>query len=291
MIVRHPRAASKAVVFVNKQIRTKSGVDETKFGTGFIYLDRRQQHWLISNWHVFTGRRPDDPGVLLGNTAQSPFSVKIGLAVKDQNLFKVQEFALYADGIPLWRQHPQGTIFDIAALPIQVGPEFEVTSIQDASIPQTGAIEPGFDLIVIGFPFEAGQDVPYPLWKRAMLSSEPSVQFFGSPQVLLDMSGTPGMSGSPVFVSHDGFLNTRDAVDAQARVDAGKSRLWDEPELFDFSREKKTVELEWIGVYAGSTGIKSLDQLQLGRMYAASAVDDVVNNGLPGVNPFVPIDM
>lgn len=288
MIVRHPKNISKAVVCVTKLIHTASGIDDTRYGTGFLYRDADGALWLVSNWHVFTGRRPDEQGKLLGDSAQSPYAVSVGLPLIGENKCVVAEYPLYEGERPLWQQHKLGPLFDLAALPISPDPKFEIITIQDSATGQMGAVEPGFDLIIIGFPFQAGNDVPYPLWKRGLLASEPSRQMFGNPQVLIDTAGTPGMSGSPVFVSHHAFITTPEEIAAQARVDSGESTWMDEPELFGFERAKQTVELEWIGVYAGATENAKLDRLQLGRMYAASAVDELIADGVPGTNPFPP---
>jgi hypothetical protein len=271
MLVRLPKPASNAVACVHKIIDLPNGVDEARYGTGFFYRSDDGAIWLVTNWHVLTGRRPDEPGVLLGNAPQSPSAISFGARLKGSAVHKVCEFPLYTNGEPLWRQHPRGPYYDIAALPITLSDDFEVTTIQDAATGLMGAIEPGFDLIVVGFPFAAGRDVPYPLWKRAMLASEPSVPMFGNSQMLIDTAGTPGMSGSPVFMSHMGYIDTPETVAARARVDAGETSWTDEPDWFGVSRETQTVGLEWVGIYAGATENKALDRLQLGRMYAASA--------------------
>lgn len=273
---------------IYKTIDLPTSVDEDRYGTGFLYRAADGQIWLVTNWHVLTGRRPDEPGVLLGDAPQSPREICFGLKEIDSAMHRVHRFPLYDNGRPLWRQHPLGPQFDIAALPVTIGDEFEVSTIQQAAASQMGAIEPGFDLVVIGYPFPAGQDIPYALWKRAMLASEPSVQMFGNSQMLIDTAGTPGMSGSPVFISHQAYMDTPEHVAAKQRVESGETRWFDEPDWLNIDRATQTIGLEWIGIYAGATENKKLDRLQLGRMYSASAVDQVIQSGVPGENPFPP---
>lgn len=288
MIVRHPKPATKATVCVVKIIDLPGGVDDSRYGTGFWYRDATGHYWLITNWHVLTGRRPDEPGMLIGDCPQSPRAIAFGMLETATGIYRTVERPLYENGVPSWRQHQLGPMFDIAAIRIDIPAGFDVTAIQDAASGQMGAIEPGFDLIVVGFPFQAGQEVPYALWKRAMLASEPSVQMFSNSQMLIDTAGTPGMSGSPVFVSHAAYLDTPEDIAARQRVEAGESSWFDETDYLGLGREAQTVGLEWIGIYAGATGSASLSRLQLGRMYAASAVDDVIRHGVQGYNPFPP---
>ena len=288
VIVRLPKKASKAVVCVRKLSNSTTGLEQTSFGTGFLYQDEADRIWLVSNWHVFTGRRPDEPNQLLGH-ADSPAIISFSLKNTVTGSFQQLTFPLYdSDGKALWRQHAEGSIFDVAALPVDLDQSWEYETVQTASTSQAGAIEPGFDVILIGFPFPASQDIPLPLWKRGMISSEPSLKMFGQSQYLIDSPGTPGMSGSPVFVSHEAYIETVESLEAQKRIDEGKSFIWEEPNVFDLSRERKTVELEWIGIYAGATGDKRLETVKLGRAHAASAVDALISQGVPGVNPYPP---
>lgn len=287
MIVRSPKKASKAVVCLRKIGRSETGLTQTSFGTGFLYQKSGGQVWLVSNWHVLTSRRPDDPSQMLGHF-DSPSKISFSLKSVKTGFYEQIVVPLYSESQPLWLQHPDGPEFDIAAIAVDIDGSFEYETIQTASVIQAGAVEPGFDIIIVGFPFEASQDVPLPLWKRGMISSEPSLKMFGLSQFLIDSPGTPGMSGSPVFVSHEAFIETTDSMAAQKRIDAGESYIWDEPNAFNLSRDRKTIELEWIGIYSGATGDKSLESVKLGRAYASSAVELVVSHGVIGANPYPP---
>jgi hypothetical protein len=75
-------------------VRLKSFFDTTLLGhaTGFFfygYLDGRPNHWLVTNWHVLTGRRTDDPTQILHPHSALPNRVSLTLTIKgDQPEYK-----------------------------------------------------------------------------------------------------------------------------------------------------------------------------------------------------------
>jgi hypothetical protein len=290
MIIRPPRPASLATVCIEKVIATPRGDDTTRYGTGFLYRGPAQSIWLVTNWHVLTSRRPESPGELLGSAAQSPRAITIAFPLKTQSRFSVPvNYNLYEAGAPVWRQYKLELGFDLAAIPIVLPPDAAGVAIQDFASFSSDAMEPGIDLIMIGFPFKHGPNVPYPLWKRGMLSSEPGYTLFGNPQMFIDTPGAPGMSGSPVFRSRGAFLVDATTAEAQKDYEARKIGALDLIVQFDANQLlNRTVGLDFVGVYAGATADNTLDRLQLGRMYPASVVEQLVTNGEPGCNPYPP---
>ncbi|MCK1493478.1 trypsin-like peptidase domain-containing protein [Bradyrhizobium sp. 180] len=287
--VRRPRAASLCSIFCQSVVTTPGGDLREGGATAFLYRDRLGVTWLVTNWHVLTGRRPDDPGHLLEGKPQSPDRIMVTYPAKSPGEFlEPYELQLYRDGKPIWCEYSREELqIDIAAIPIEVPSNAAGITIQDFAEPTPAAIEPGMDVIVVGFPFLHGIDFPYPTWKRAMLATEPAYTVLGTPTILLDMPGHPGMSGSPVYRSGRGFRVTRaqkEAIEAARTDSALKALDMLSPDILSDT----TVALELIGIYAGATGNRTMDKLNLGRMFMASLIELTIEKGQPGQNPFPP---
>ena len=245
--------------------------------------------WLVTNCHVLTGRRPDRPGALLNDTPQSPYKIEVTFpGPKVGSFLTPVTLSLYEDGKPIWREYAFDKGVDLAAIPVSPPKEAIAPCIQDFSDRDTEVLSPGADVVVIGYPFEHSIDMPFPVWKRAMVATEPAYTVFGVPQVLLDSPGTPGMSGSPVFRLMSGLSLPVQDVAAINDFHEGKRSALDALADLDPSKIQSAIILKWIGVYAGATGSKGLEQLNLGRMFHASMVDVATHQGLPGQNPYPP---
>lgn len=69
--------ATLASVLISKIEKGPDGERICKPATGFHYRDRTGQAWLVTNWHVLTGRRPDDQGMLLSGYNDSPVAIEV----------------------------------------------------------------------------------------------------------------------------------------------------------------------------------------------------------------------
>ena len=153
--------------------------------------------------------------------------------------------------------------------------------VQDFASEGKSALEPGLEVAVVGFPFPHSRDVPFPIWKRAMIAHEPAFLFQGIAQTMLDMPGRPGMSGAPVYALSSARLFT---AEQKAAFDKDPLSL-----LTSINTEQmKTVGLEFLGIYAGSTEKSDLEALNLGRMFGIGFVKALVENGEPGANECPP---
>jgi Trypsin-like peptidase domain len=283
------RTESLATVCLTKVTAIPGGEITDKFATGFLYKASDSETWLVTNWHVVTGRRPDNPSLTSSETPRSPSALLVTLPSKNPDEFLELRVELYKDDRPIWREYRLDIGVDLAAIPINLPPMAAGLAIRPVPDEDADYMEPGIDLITVGFPRKPSVDNPYPFWKRGMLASEPGILQFGLPQMLIDIPGTPGMSGSPVFRSGDAYLTDQAEVESRRKVDRGEiSNLdyilgLDPKHLAD-----RTVGMRFVGVYAGSTGIQELDELKLGRMFSASFVELLVSEGGPGTNPFPP---
>ena len=286
-----PRPASLSVVCVQKIFSTPSGNVNRGFATAFLVRGPGGQPWLVTNWHVLTNRRPDEPGTLVGGAPQSPHALAIAFPATKAGQFLIPvEFPLYENGNPIWFEYKRELGLDIAAFPINFPSGAAGVTITDFS-QQTGrCLEPGVDLIVVGFPFIHAQDFPYPMWKRAMVASEPAYLQFGNPQTFIDTPGTPGMSGSAVFRSTDAFATDEATAATFEKLQTGEGVELERLAKIDTNHlNDQTVGLDFVGIYAGSTSDPALERLQLGRMYPSSVIDLIKNGkGEKGSNPYPP---
>jgi hypothetical protein len=238
--------------------------------TGFHYRSADNRTWLITNWHVLTGRRPDDPGILLNKTPQSPYRIEVTYPGPRAGVFlRPLVLDLYENGKPIWQQYRLDAGIDVAGIPIELPDGAISPCIQDLAERDTEALRPGLDVIVVGFPFEHGVDVPFPIWKRAMVATEPGYTTFGAVQTLLDTPGAPGMSGSPVYRLSSGFGVTPEQYEKFQAVQRGQAQALDVLLSLDVKNLKPSLGLRWIGIYAGARGVPGMDRLSLGRMMFA----------------------
>lgn len=283
--------ASRCPVFIRKIVSTPSGDKYFGAGTGFHYRDHLGTSWLITNWHVLTGRRPDAPGQLLYNTPQSPYRIEVTYpSSKIGTFLPPVQLDLYQNGKPIWRERLLEEGVDIVAIPVSPPKGAAIPFVQDFASSEMVAMQPGLDVVIIGFPFEQNRDMPFPIWKRAMISSEPGYTVFGQLQVLVDTPGMPGMSGSPVFTISQGVSVSKEQHDAVKAFGRGESSALDAINALDLARAEPVPCLTFAGIYAGATGkgMAGLEQLALGRIMLAPMVDMVVKDGQQGTNPFIP---
>lgn len=220
---RKAQPPSLCTVFIRKICATPSGDKNFGMATGFQYRDANGQVWLVTNWHVLTGRRPDTPGALLNGTPQSPYKIEVTFpGPKVGSFLTPVTLLLYEDEKPIWREYAFDKGIDLAAIPVSPPEQAISPCVQDFSERDTEILSPGADVVVIGYPFEHSIDMPFPVWKRAMVATEPAYLVFGVPQALLDCPGTSGMSGSPVFRLLSGISMPAQDVENLNAVNEGK---------------------------------------------------------------------
>lgn len=226
--------------------------------TGFV-VERDGRRLLVTNWHVVTGRRPDT-GALLSQSGGVPDEV---IVIHNQagalGTWVPRAEPLYApNGDPLWREHPvHHRAVDVVAL--------ELTHLDDVDIyaHDPWAAGPGLamgvtsGLSIVGFPFGISGGGGLGVWVQGTVATEPALDFEGMPRFLIDSRTRPGQSGSPVLAYHAGG-----AVPMQDGSTA----------VFGGSVE------QFVGAYSGRIS----DESDLGFVWKAAAVRDVVDQGVAG---------
>jgi hypothetical protein len=139
--------------------------------TAFVWK-LNHQHYLITNWHVITGRntqtgkleapaRPD--------TLRALFNIRIGDFGKQQWDIKIRD----DDGRPLWLVHPNGGRIDVVVLPLRMSgddPVMDMCPINSYTSKPL-RIQIGMEVFILGYPFGAAPPAfPYGSGGQLLLS-------------------------------------------------------------------------------------------------------------------------
>lgn len=290
--VRSARPGSYCSVSVSCLCETTNGeLKEIGTGTGFFYRVAGKE-FLVTNWHVLTGRNPEKPEHLLPGFPQSPTHIRWHQATKTNRLhfLPTDALALYDRGKPVWIEAKAGHAYDLACIPIAGPSDALIVCVQDLRFETRGRpLEVGMDVVVIGFPFPLVPTNPFPVWKRAMVASEPAYSIGGKWYAFLDTPARPGMSGSPVYATANGFPVTPDQASTLLAKDVGSKASMDA--LLSLTPEQltdTTITLNFVGVYSGAYGEEGLERMGLGRFWPAVHLERLFLDFTQGTNPFPP---
>ncbi|NEP76681.1 hypothetical protein, partial [Okeania sp. SIO2G5] len=165
-----------------------------------------------------------------------------------------------SNGSFLWLHHPQHEEkIDIGALPIpnELGiDDIDITTaIHEIDPHENWLTEVGEQLFVVGFPFGLSDTCNLPIWKAATLASEPEIDQEGLPLLYIDTATRKGMSGSPVIKYRRRSVS-----------------LITEESLCRF-------HAEFIGVYSGRIVPKDMFEAQIGKVWRAKCIDEIIKGG------------
>jgi hypothetical protein len=169
--------------------------------TGFYYK-HGDSTYLISNWHVFSGRntytgQPNHKHGCIPNN--------IRLSLLDKSLSKIThniKINLYNEnGNPLCFQHPDhGQDVDISFMDFStISHDWGIVSYGNQQKHIDFVFSVGDDAVIVGYPKGIIVEGYLPLWKRAMIASEPQALVDGKKIILVDSATAEGLSGSPVY--------------------------------------------------------------------------------------------
>ncbi len=239
-----------------------------RLGMGSAFFWREEGRlFLISAWHCFSGREPHS-GQAKNEHHRVPDQVAIRCLAEDGagRATEPLHLPLSRDGVALWTMHPSGQKIDVAVLPIERPPTGGmVAAINDVDadiVPLDRlAVGAGSDVFVLGYPLELQPTGVVPVWKRGSVATEPALDADGLPQVWIDATSRPGMSGAPVFVRGYVAKPVHGLVPYHPR-------------------------LAFLGVYSGrpiarTSRHKGL-QPELGVVWKASTISETIRDGLPG---------
>ncbi|MCA9769714.1 MAG: trypsin-like peptidase domain-containing protein [Gemmatimonadetes bacterium] len=195
---------------VSLLIRPTFGDTTLSQATGFT-VAIGEKHYLVTNWHVVTGRNADT-GKVLSQSAAVPDRLQVVFhSNKGVGQWVLKEVALTEEnGAPLWLEHPKGREVDVVMIPIPLAPDASYYPLDLALARADVLVEPAMSVSIIGFPLGLTAHAAWPIWKTGHIASEPEIDFADLPCFLVDATTREGMSGSPVILRFWGGFPKRD---------------------------------------------------------------------------------
>jgi len=259
------------------RIATATGFLYSGFVKGIPYL------WLISNWHVFSGRNAWQPKVILHKQGAIPN--RIGIRIHDQMvatkgaseaMFFSREYfiPLYnRDDIANWYQHQSKYEVDIGLLNVgSVLPNPWPRGVNEFCTAMDMAIQIGNRVFMLGYPFGFKHFLDTPIWKQGAIASEPHFEtVFSRNKIVIDATTRSGMSGAPVVMREKTHYVT----------ETGKIH-------------QQVNATRFIGVYASRPVIVSEvpgedprvieNNAEIGYVYKSQSVHEIIEFGIKGAN-------
>ena len=235
---------------------------DTIFSTasGFIFI-HNEKYYLITNWHNVTGRNHQTGESLSDNHAGIPNIFLTYIRIKNGNgQSRLEKIFLYEDDemtIPKWLVHPEhNEKVDVVAIELNVKDELVYSAINKSDFDNKIAPEVGDDCFIIGYPFEEFRYLGLPIWKRASISTEPTINEDQLPKLLVDTATRPGLSGSPVIYQRVGVHNITEGILSNETM---------------FGRIRG-----FLGIYSGRIG-KGEFHAQLGIVWKKKVIEEIID--------------
>lgn len=187
---------------VSLRIVPKFNCVELGCATAFV-LAWNEKHYLITNWHVVTGRDPDTLECVDKINAALPNKISVSFhSLGDKGGWVTRDINLKdAEGNPVWLEHPQKSIVDVVAVPISDTEGIALHSLDLRLAYADMRLFPALPISVIGYPLGLTAGESWPIWKTGHIASDPDIDFSpGRPAFLIDATTRSGMSGSPVII-------------------------------------------------------------------------------------------
>ncbi|MEK7195052.1 MAG: serine protease [Patescibacteria group bacterium] len=184
------------------------GEREIAKATGFI-IDLAEKHFLITNWHVVTGRNYITKAPLgsLGGEDADPDRIRLWrLRATEESgglttYSWVNQEELIKDNAQnkRWLEHPRIEDIDVVALPIERLVEGFAPNNLDLGLANADLlVTPSESVSIIGFIYGRGVRANFPIWKTGHVASDIELPYDNKPAFLIDATTREGMSGSPV---------------------------------------------------------------------------------------------
>ena len=238
-------------------------VERLASATGFVILHKKKTY-LITNWHVVSGRDPRT-GQALDKHAATPTKIEVWfvhIGAGNVTAWTPWEFELVDDkGTPLWLEHAiHHRKVDAVALPVEI-PEhltplpYTLASPQGQSMVLRAEVSDWVN--IIGFPFGKSSAGYFAIWVKGAIASDMEIDHDQLPCFLIDSRTRPGQSGSPVV----------------AYAPAGPAILGNGSLV-----EQSVPLVRILGVYSGRIN----EQSDIGYVWKTSAIEEILENGVEG---------
>lgn len=242
-----------------------SRFNEMKLSTATaFFILRNSKYYLVTNWHVVSGRNPET-GKCLSSSCAEPNNLLVHLHKNSEYIeFSDFEVALFdSKEAKLWLEHPSfNERVDVIALEVCIPAHLSIFDIERFIEPFNEETEESVatDVFVIGYPFGRSVEGMFPIWKRASVASEPCIDIDGLPKMLVDTASRSGMSGSPVILYEKRAVTIVDGTPGQLGVQMSRFRM------------------KLVGVYSGRIGVDDDNiKVQLGVVWKSSVIDEIIS--------------
>lgn len=220
-------------------------------GTGFVVV-YEGTNYLITNWHVVTGRDPKTGKPMSTTGVADPDAV--GIWFHDAKRLgswhrMIEPLVDSTNGNKLWKEHSLGRQIDVVALALNPSNDVKIYDL-DTSLANTDMVLlPSEPVSIVGFPFGIAAAGKFPIWKTGHIASDIDLDYDNKPVFLVDATTRPGMSGSVVFARRLGGFRS-----SKAQWHLGGSAL------------------RFLGVYSG----RIREQSDIGMVWKPKVVDDIL---------------
>ncbi|MBT5824020.1 trypsin-like peptidase domain-containing protein [Candidatus Peregrinibacteria bacterium] len=179
--------------------------------TGFI-IKENEKYYLITNWHVVTGRHPKD-GMPLSKHGGVPNWLTVWFHEKGPiGTWIESKFNLYKNGEPVWIEHPLGKEVDVVAIPFEPDADCALHGIDLIAAERDVLLVPSSPVSIVGFPKGLIVLGKFPIYKTGHIASDIELDWQNKPVFLIDATTKGGMSGSPVVAKRVGFYLTSEGT-------------------------------------------------------------------------------
>ncbi len=240
--------------------------------TGFI-LSSNGQFYLVTNWHVLSGR-DHDTGMPL-DTVKCAIPNRIEV-IYDKGKNKLLLPVLNDNSKGKWIEHRQYDlkkqvqvpIADVALLPIessQIPSNTKLPILDLESYNKNIDIVPALSVSIVGFPFNNSNEFSnnLPVWITGFVASEPNENIQGRPLMYINAAGFKGLSGSPVVV----------------RVLGGS--YFSKGGALNIENDGKGYATKFLGIYSGRVPTASKngerDDLVICRVWKPEVIQQILN--------------
>lgn len=264
--------------------------------TAFLYAHDRHSY-LITNWHVVTGRDPRDQSILHESHHLSACPTGLMLRMVENAseaeggpmVASVQGhlIELFNEGRPVWYEHPEyGHNCDVVAIELKAAIlnksiHLAVNRISEDRIP----LMPGETVFILGYPIGIGTTGGLPIWKSGYVASEPEIPIKmplkttaaestintqQMPAFYVDSATRQGMSGGPIIAKHTGIW---DPSDPYGNTDFGDDHVFG-------------TSAEFLGCYSGRVHSPELEA-GLGICWRKDVIEDICSARVHAPNPHI----
>jgi hypothetical protein len=264
------------------------------FATGFVHRYKQTgKQFLITNYHVLTGRDPSNPAMLEPGYPDSPDEICWSVFTRPD--FSIKTGCFTIDAETQWLEHSERNKgVDIAALALSFPEDAVVVSQSDIEMEDGLGAQVGMEVFIVGYPYGFGVHDILPIWKRGTIASEPRVRPDGLDKFYVDAYSHPGMSGSPVFaVARRQMIQlSPEASRVYAAHERGELSALELIEKLDPAELENGkfdgMAMNLIGIYAGRVRMPGNKDANLGVVYGASCLEEVFTKPVSAIHPFPP---